>query len=432
MFAPLVLGQNTDIEALSGLQFNFGNPGARSLGMGGAFLALADDASAAEANPAGLTILRKAEISLEGRRTTTGQTFVTGGTYPYINTTDFAATRKEVSFASAVLPSRGAVLALYYHRPLSFRNRVDITQRYDMPVYYLGPAGPVSREECAKMTNCLQKQIYPFSTSADVEIETFGIAGARQWGNLSIGVAVRYHRFQEVADAYRRDLDAPGQPVFVVAQTNSGRFFGDASNKAVSFVGGVKWTPSSRTSLGAVYKQDASFAAPVSAAAAGAAQTLIGTTRFHVPSMAGVGAAFRPTPALTLTADAMHVSYSHLTDNFLSVIEYGATGGVVENVTGYTARNVTELHAGMEYFILSRAPVALRAGWWRDPAHAITYRGPVVTADEVAARILFPGSRDENHFSVGVGVAWPRFQIDAAYDTSDTLKTASISVIARY
>ena len=44
------MAQNVDIEALSGLQFNFGNPGARSLGMGGAFLGLADDASAAEAN----------------------------------------------------------------------------------------------------------------------------------------------------------------------------------------------------------------------------------------------------------------------------------------------------------------------------------------------------------------------------------------------
>ena len=64
--------QNTDIESLSGLQFNFGNPGARSLGMGGAFLGLADDASAAEANPAGLTILRKPEISLERSRATTG------------------------------------------------------------------------------------------------------------------------------------------------------------------------------------------------------------------------------------------------------------------------------------------------------------------------------------------------------------------------
>lgn len=46
LFATVTSAQNTDIEALSGPQFNFGNPGARSLGMGGAFIGLADDASA--------------------------------------------------------------------------------------------------------------------------------------------------------------------------------------------------------------------------------------------------------------------------------------------------------------------------------------------------------------------------------------------------
>src|SRR6184192_4536500 len=81
--------QNTDIESLSGLTFNFGNPGARSLGMGGAFLGLADDASAAEANPAGLTILRKPEISVEIRNYVEQQTFTTTGVYPDISRTDF-------------------------------------------------------------------------------------------------------------------------------------------------------------------------------------------------------------------------------------------------------------------------------------------------------------------------------------------------------
>src|SRR5437879_12547863 len=81
--------QNTDIESLSGLQFNFGNPGARSLGMGGAFLGLADDASAAEANPAGLTILRKPEISVEGRNYEEQQLFSTSGTFPEVNRSAF-------------------------------------------------------------------------------------------------------------------------------------------------------------------------------------------------------------------------------------------------------------------------------------------------------------------------------------------------------
>src|SRR5436305_14544240 len=94
--------QNTDIESLSGLQFNFGNPGARSLGMGGAFLGLADDASAAEANPAGLTILRKPEITIEGRNYQEKQVFTTSGTFPAIARTAFNhySQRVEVTFGS--------------------------------------------------------------------------------------------------------------------------------------------------------------------------------------------------------------------------------------------------------------------------------------------------------------------------------------------
>ena len=57
----------SNIEANAGIQFDFSNPGARSRAMGGAFLGLADDATAALANPAGLTQLAASEISVEGR-----------------------------------------------------------------------------------------------------------------------------------------------------------------------------------------------------------------------------------------------------------------------------------------------------------------------------------------------------------------------------
>src|SRR5207344_3431549 len=43
--------------------------GARAFGMGGAFLARADDATAASWNPAGLSYLRVPEVSLAGNRT---------------------------------------------------------------------------------------------------------------------------------------------------------------------------------------------------------------------------------------------------------------------------------------------------------------------------------------------------------------------------
>src|SRR6266480_4016469 len=113
--------QNTDIESLSGLQFNFGNPGARSLGMAGAFLGLADDASAAEANPAGLTILRKPEVSIEGRNFLEQQVLTTSGTFPDVQRTAFThySQRAQLAFASIVVPlPHNFTLGAYFHEPL--------------------------------------------------------------------------------------------------------------------------------------------------------------------------------------------------------------------------------------------------------------------------------------------------------------------------
>ena len=61
------------------LEFSFSNPGARSMGLAGAFVALADDATAAYANPAGLVQLVEPEVSLEGRVWSYSTPFIVGG-----------------------------------------------------------------------------------------------------------------------------------------------------------------------------------------------------------------------------------------------------------------------------------------------------------------------------------------------------------------
>jgi len=60
-------------------EFSFSNPGARSMGFGGAFAALADDATAAFANPAGLVQLVAPEVSIEGRSWSYSTPYVSGG-----------------------------------------------------------------------------------------------------------------------------------------------------------------------------------------------------------------------------------------------------------------------------------------------------------------------------------------------------------------
>jgi hypothetical protein len=76
------------------------SPGARSLGLGGAFVALADDATAAWANPSGLMQLVRPEISAEGRSWSEDRAGV-------------ASNRSSLGFLSFVLPRRTWSLAIY-------------------------------------------------------------------------------------------------------------------------------------------------------------------------------------------------------------------------------------------------------------------------------------------------------------------------------
>ena len=61
------------------LQFDFLNPGAKSLAVGGAFAGLADDATATFANPAGLVQLGASEVSFELRGTWVTTPFLQAG-----------------------------------------------------------------------------------------------------------------------------------------------------------------------------------------------------------------------------------------------------------------------------------------------------------------------------------------------------------------
>ena len=96
------------------------------------------------------------------------------------------------------------------------------------------------------------------------------------------------------------------------------------------------------------------------------------------------------------------------------------------------ADDVVELRLGAEYLFPTKIPIALRAGFWRDPAHGVKWNGPLNDPNYVAEALLFPGSEDQNHYTIGAGLAWPRFQIDFAYDTSDTYKVGSISMVTRF
>lgn len=457
--------QNVDIEALSGLQFNFTNPGARSMGMGGAFLGLADDASAAESNPAGLTILRTPEVSIEGRNFETIQRLNVSGVYPDIERESFSAYSDpvELSFASVVYPMGRGVIAAYYHQPLSYEADINaLTESFlgfpsfrQFPVFHQpvgdprGSAGPVSEQECIDIINetgdpfsCLQYQIFPFFTSVTARMKTAGLSLAYEFGALSLGVSGRYQTYEQFASTFRVNTAVPEITQQVVQATFDGDEFGKEDD--ITLTAGFKWQMAPNFSVGGSYKQGAEFTAPVFVDNQDGAgfQTFNDSTTFHAPDLYGIGFSWRPTPVFTLNADVVEVKYSNLTDNFTSIFNEASVLGQ----NAYETPDATEIHAGFEYFFTTTVPFAIRGGWWRDPAHGLKYVGPTTCTDEAFAEndrqfcaanrtvlsLLFPGGEDQEHLTIGVGLAWPNFQIDAAYDTSDTFKVGSMSAVYRF
>ena len=88
----------------SSIPFQFFPPGARSLAMGATFIGVADDATAAASNPAGLIILTKPEASVHGRFTHFSE--LADGGYSSPSVSQWSA-----SYASLVVPEE-AVLVL--------------------------------------------------------------------------------------------------------------------------------------------------------------------------------------------------------------------------------------------------------------------------------------------------------------------------------
>jgi long-subunit fatty acid transport protein len=248
------------------------NPGARSLGLGGAFAALADDATSAFANPAGLVQLQRPELSLEVRSTiTTSYTYT-----PFDITPDISG----VGFASFVYPFKRWAFALYSHQMASVEFSVLPT--------------------------------FPYVIDAsDFTVQSYSAAAAFEINErLSLGLGFSYFDGD-------REASAVSDPI---SDTDSG------------VNAGLLWKPSPEWSLAAFYRQGPEF--DVDVIYGGKALTAprthwqksVGTPpQFSFPDVYGVGAALRPKAgALILSFEWDHLDTAINPQQFgTSIVEGG-------------------------------------------------------------------------------------------------------------
>ena len=387
----------SSIEYNSGLQFNFSNPGARSLGMGGAYLGFSDDATAAYTNPAGLTVLSQPEIALEVRATYYKTPFVAGGSA--INNTVFQSESKSdtlnPSYFAYVLPGDGWALALYRNVELDFENTFVKAQ---IPIRFPGtPAGRFIRQA---------------ASTIKAESVNYGLSGAYEVNDsFSLGVSAVYTSFDLAAGSLRAE---GGQAVFGQTET--------ADRGAMTYTLGAFYKFDDKLSIGAAYRRGAEFDTSLTAADA-AGNTAMRTGSFNIPHQFGIGVAYRATDNFALGFDAHYVDYSTLSDDPLraeldSKVEFDSA---------------VELRLGAEYvFSDFNTPFTVRGGVWRDPDHRFAFQGTPTTEAQFVDSILFPQGDSEMHYTLGLGWAFERVQIDAGADFSDLIKTYSVSGVVRF
>jgi long-subunit fatty acid transport protein len=420
----LVPGSSVAQEGPPALEFSFSNPGARSMGVGGAFVALADDATAAFANPAGLVQLSRPEISLELRRRDYSSPYTEGGravgaptgfgidTVDGVRTGFSNETTSGVSYLSFVYPGAKWSLALYRHQLADFVFRTKVNGLFgDVP-------NGVRRYDDQRAV-------------IELDVVGTGFAAAYQvTDGLSLGLGVSYFTgtVENLAgvyliDSYPEDDSFYESNSFLPNQLDTtSSFSSDTSDVGFNF--GVLWEFAESWRLGGVYRQGPQFgyelynrAGPANELPEGTILASVTDRSIAFPDVWGLGVAYRsPSGGLTVGFEWDWVEYSVVLETLASDLV---------DPTDVSVDDANELHLGLEYVFLKTTPlIAVRGGVWHDPGHRFHYSG-----DNPFTRALYPAGEDALHIAVGVGVAFKRVQVDIGADFSDGIDQFSVSGI---
>lgn len=472
---------------LSKIQPNLVNPGGKSLAMGGAFVSLADDASAAFANPAGLTQLSSYQVGASGKRF---------AFTPTLSTANFIQTQSggyessgpvdryepdgratELEFAAAVIPLfSDLVLAAYTGVNLRFdldgsklvggNYRAFSIRRFTggENVYSIDEQGGVS----------LRNRLYGLSLGLKLG-KRISVGGGVNWNKLEYdltgGAAGGSHLF--ITNATNLQLPGSTQPAF---QTSVTATLVDSTKLGWVVGAKVEILETSRLSIGAVYRHAPGFDVgysidarrlPTGAQLArfscgvddpnipNSGASACGT--FKIPDDWAVGISAAPIPSLLLSFELQRVRYSQFQEGFVPLFVYCQDISVpacpadkraislAKNEDGYLPR------FGAEYSLpIGATDLSLRAGYYREPAHGMTLdlfpdanrdrradaTPPIVVADPPlteAYRVSFDGGVPDNHYAFGLGATISRsFSVDVAFDLGKASTQAVASLFVRF
>ncbi len=332
-FGTSVAVAQTNLETNAGIQFNLSTPGAANLALGGAFLALADDATAAYTNPAGLTNTLDPEIHIEARSWGYTHLFLDRGRLEGFDPTEIGVDTiaglrdgkaadqvTGLSFLSYVYPRKKWVFALFRHELVHFEANFNTQGAFLRNARTQDPFG-IAWESYGRLASLRNRM------TIDIVDHGFS-AGYRLAESFSVGVGLSYHVFSldSVAERFNSAnvFEATGYSNedlnFVQTQ------IGDDSEWGVT-AGLLGESVSTKWSVGGVYRQGPGFDLVAESKNGPGLRDAFDIeeshkdARFRVPDVCGLGISFKPTDALRISFDYDRVEYSGLARGTVDIFD---------------------------------------------------------------------------------------------------------------
>jgi long-subunit fatty acid transport protein len=414
--------------------------GARAIGMGGAFIAIADDATAASWNPGGLGQLEKPEFTLVGRHQNYQNMLpASGDGLSLFGALNIDTTSYGFDFISFTYPFRIGKLKIVpqvsYQRAISFN--LESTQN-DVQFVNQG-MNPQLQEQVIFRGTFIESQVF----KGGLDTVSFSV-GARLFKRFNIGVSANLwlNGYEgELQRHFTGELYLQGAEDPLRTEEDSSFELFAADIKGVNVNIGVLVDVTDKLKIGAVYKStfkadmEYSWQQERGAFFGGEdggteRRERDGKSTLEWPETWGLGFSYRPIDALTISIDFTKTSWSKsILRNFQLPPRPGegegqpgegggqpGTGGqgirirdvyfptlipVNSNVTGgFEQFDTRQVRVGIEYvFIGKNVLVPLRLGFFTDSQYY---------SDSSGEEITFLG------VTGGLGLKWGKFSMDLA------------------
>lgn len=367
--------------------------GARALGMGGAFIAVADDATAASWNPGGLIQLKKPEISVVGNWFYRTEDNEFGGD-PQTSRSE-SVSEEDINYLSMAYPftlfNRNMIVSLNY------QHLYDFTRERSFPFTVIG------KDDSGTKLIIEGNEHYKEKGS----LSAIGLAYCIQIvPQLSIGFTLNLWDDDISNNKWEEDYRNTGLSTITPLPPD---FFEYHNTEKYSFSGfnanmGILWRATDKLTIGLVFKSP--FTADLKHETTTETidyngqriSTRTCDEKLDMPMSYGVGLSYRFSDKFTIAADIYRTEWQDF-------IRIDSNDNETCPITGKSVNEsdidpTYQVRLGAEYLFINRKPryvIPLRAGVFYDPAPA-------------------EGSPDDYYgFSLGSGIAIGRYVFDIGF-----------------